>query len=189
MLRGPRGQDKPSSDLNKYLIALHFVHSWGGIKCHNSNKLNNGNGILNIQPNSLFKMQVTMELSRANYRGGRQHDSPPHPTPYKTHTATHTHTTQRINAVASPAMDSSGHSCGKVQWWQGGGGGDWAKRREKREPSRQKEREMWERVLMKRVKNVTWGKLEQCWANSSWKSNTRGGECLRSAATEITLYF
>lgn len=48
-LRGPQGQDKPGTDLNKYLIALHFVHSWGGIKCHNANKLNNRNGILNIQ--------------------------------------------------------------------------------------------------------------------------------------------
>lgn len=79
--------DKPRSDLNKYLNAPHFVHSRGGIKRHNANKLNNSDGIRNIQ-SRLFYIHVTMELSRLNDWGGRQHDSP---TPMDAHTHTHTH--------------------------------------------------------------------------------------------------
>lgn len=85
LLRGPRMPDKPRSDLNKYLNAPHFVHSRGGIKRHNANKLNNSDGIRNIQ-SRLFYIHVTMELSRLNDWGGRQHDSP---TPMNAHTHTH----------------------------------------------------------------------------------------------------
>lgn len=66
---------------------------------------------------SLFYMQVTMELHRANDWGGRQHDSPTTPL------HTHAHT---LTAVASPTLDSTGHSCGNVQWGQKGG--NYAKR-------------------------------------------------------------
>lgn len=103
--------DKPRSDLNKYLNAPHFVHPRGGIKRHNANKLNNSDGIRNIQ-SRLFYIHVTMELSRLNDWGGRQHDSP---TPMDAHTHTHTHPSQSVTVVAFPASDSSGHSCGNVQ--------------------------------------------------------------------------
>lgn len=60
-------------------------------------------------------MQVTMELSKANDWGGRQDDSPAPPYS-KTNTHTHTPLPQKITAVASLLLlDSSGHSCGKVQ--------------------------------------------------------------------------
>lgn len=118
VLRGPQGEDKPCPDLNKHSIALHFVHAWGGIKCHNSNMLNNGNGILKIQ--SKVSLKCKLPWSYPEQTTGEEANMTALSTPPPTkHTHTHTH---RINAVAAPALDSSGHSCGKVQWRQGSGG-------------------------------------------------------------------
>lgn len=58
VLRGPRGEDKPCPDLHKHSIALHFVHAWGRIKCHNLNKLNNSNGIQKIQSKVSLKCKL-----------------------------------------------------------------------------------------------------------------------------------
>ncbi len=102
-LRGPQGQDKPRADLNKYLIALHFVHSWRGIKWHNANKLNNWNGILNIQ--SKVSLKCKLPWSCPEQTTGEEGNMTAQPPLYSqnTHTQTHTHThhDHRVTAVAS----------------------------------------------------------------------------------------
>lgn len=137
ILRGHQWYDKPKADLDKYLITLHFVQSWCGIKWHKPNKLNNRDGIWKIQSKVSLKCMLPWgcQVQMTGEEGDMTAQSPPSPTLRQTHTHTHTTTTENDCSVFPPTLDASGHSCGNVQQEQG--------RRESEAKRGKNERENW----------------------------------------------
>lgn len=109
-LRGPPGQDQPGFDLDKYLIALHSIHSRRGIKWHNANKLNNRNGIRNIQSKDFLKCKLPW--SCPEQMTGEDMTTPTTPTYFYTPKHTHQH---RRRAPLQPWLQLSPCSIGKIQ--------------------------------------------------------------------------
>lgn len=179
MPRGPQRQDQPAADLNKYLITLHFVHSWWGVNWHNANKLNNRNGIQNIQPK--VSLKCMLPWSCPEQTTGEEGDMTAFLPPsllQKTH---------RITAVASLLLWIPLATAVEKFSGEEGRGESWAKWG--------KIWELWVCMETNISKSFTLtesqekeraAKSELLWANGGKMSNT---EAFCSANSQIILYF